>query len=126
MAKYFFLLIVCAPFMILHFQIIKLYMRRPVAHVEHHTQATWLIGALDRKLRWTGKHRQINMLSIYLGAAIASVNGCIHICTQICYNGRGRANSLVLISQPHKPCDLFCLCPGCSIYCHRSTPPTCK
>ena len=65
--------------MILHFQIIKLCMRRPVALVEHHTQATRLIGALDRKLRWTGKHRQINMLSLSLGAAIASVNWCIEI-----------------------------------------------
>ena len=34
-----------------------------------------------------------------------------NVCTQICYNGRGGANSLVLISPPHKPCDLFWLCP---------------
>ena len=44
-----------------------------VAHVEYHSQATWLIGAPDRKLRWTGKHRQI-MLSLSLGAAITSIN----------------------------------------------------
>ena len=36
----------------------------------------------------------------------------INFCTQICYNGRGGANSLVLISPPHKPFDLFWLCPG--------------
>ena len=29
------------------------------------------------RLRWRGKHRQINMLSLSLGAAIASVNGRI-------------------------------------------------
>ena len=36
----------------------------------------------------------------------------INVCTQICYNGSGGAKSLVLISPPHKPCDLFWLCPG--------------
>ena len=64
----------------------------------------------------------------------------INVCTQICYNGWGGANSLELISPPHKPCDLFRLCPealaifdhgfwlagGGSIYCHRSIPPTRK
>ena len=39
-----------------------------------------------------------------------------NVCTQICYNGRGGANSVVLISLPHKPCDLFWLCPvDCSV-----------
>ena len=36
----------------------------------------------------------------------------INVCTQICFNGRGGAYSLVLISLPHKPCDLFWLCLG--------------
>ena len=36
----------------------------------------------------------------------------INVSTQSCYNGRGRANSWVLISPPHKPCDLYWLCPG--------------
>ena len=36
----------------------------------------------------------------------------LDVCTQICYNGRGVANSLVPISPPNKPCDLFWLCPG--------------
>ena len=47
-------------------------------------------------------------ISIYVIISVFS----IHVCTQICYNGWGGANTLVLISPPHKPCDLFWLCPG--------------
>ena len=36
----------------------------------------------------------------------------LNVCPQICYNGWGGANSLVLISPPHKPYDLFWHCPG--------------
>ena len=64
----------------------------------------------------------------------------INACTQICYNGWGGENSLVLISPPHKPYDLFWLWPGAlaifyhgfwlagwgSIYCRQSIPTACQ
>ena len=66
----------------------------PVAHVEHHTQAIWLIGAPNQKLWWMGKHRQINMLSLSLGAAIALVNERMHKMV-VPYSSNVCENSLV-------------------------------
>ena len=50
-------------------------------------------------IRFAGKIFQNVIISVF----------SMNVCTQICYNGWGGANPLVLISPPHKPCDLFWL-----------------
>ena len=62
---------------------------------------------------------------------LGDLQGRNHICfpinlyTQICYNGWGWPNSLVLISPPHKPYDLFWLARD-RFTAALSIPPTCE
>ena len=95
-----------------HPQILKKMYMRNWPRLQH----WWIFAStVSFIIKFAGKIFQDIIISVF----------SINVCTHICYNGWGGPNSSVLISPPHKSCDLFWLVRG-SIYCRRSIPPTCK
>ena len=50
----------------------------------------------------------------------------LNVCTQICYNGLGVANSFGTYFAATQAMRSVLALPGGSIYCRQSIPPTCK
>ena len=73
---------------IMEYHLLNMYLKTTICHIIIHFI-----------VKYAGKIFQDVIISVF----------SIHICTQICYNGCGKPKSLVPISLPHKPCDLFWL-----------------
>ena len=76
-----------------------------------HTQILKFLREINHDYNLINVSLRWYVLSSSLPGRIISVIS-LKVCTHICYNGWGGANSLVLISPPHKPSYLFWLCPG--------------